>query len=56
MSLTAENIENRKKGIGASECAIVLGLCKYKSPYELWLEKTGRKEPEDISHLCFRTG
>lgn len=49
--LTEENIKNRKKGIGASEAAIVLGLNEHISPYELWLIKTGRKEPEDISNL-----
>jgi putative phage-type endonuclease len=38
-----------KDGIGASECSIVLGINPYKTPYELWLEKTGRKEPDDLS-------
>ena len=39
----------RKKGIGASEAAAVIGLSPYKTNVELWEEKTGRREPEDIS-------
>ena len=27
----------------------ILGLNTYTTPYELWLEKTGRQKPEDIS-------
>ena len=38
-----------KSGIGASECSVVLCINPYKTPYELWLEKTGRAEPEDLS-------
>jgi putative phage-type endonuclease len=32
----------RLGGIGASEAAAVIGVCKYKTPYQLFLEKTGR--------------
>lgn len=32
----------RSSGIGASEAAAVLGVCKFKTPYQLWLEKTNR--------------
>lgn len=39
----------RNKGIGGSDAGTILGLNSYKKPYELWLEKTGAKEPEDIS-------
>jgi putative phage-type endonuclease len=46
--LTKEQEEARKKGIGASEVADILGI-GWKTPYELWLEKTGRVEREDIS-------
>lgn len=35
----AELIE-RKKGIGGSDSAPALGVSKWKSPYQLWLEKT----------------
>lgn len=31
----------RKGGIGSSDAAAAVGLCPYKSPLELWMEKTG---------------
>lgn len=39
-----EWLEDRRKGIGGSDVATVLGLNKYKSVYKLWLEKTGQIE------------
>lgn len=44
-----EWLEQRKIGIGGSDAGTVLGVNKYKSNVELWLEKTGQSEPEDIS-------
>jgi len=32
----------RRKGIGASESAIIAGISPYKTAYQLWEEKTGR--------------
>lgn len=42
-------LEHRKSSIGGSEAAAILGLSPWKSAYQLWLEKTGQAEPEDIS-------
>lgn len=42
-------LEERKKGIGGSDAAAILGMSKYASPYTVWLEKTGRVTPDDIS-------
>ncbi len=39
----------RNQGIGSSDSAAVVGLSPYKSPLELWMEKTGRKAPDDLS-------
>lgn len=39
-----EWLEDRRKGIGGSDVATILGLNKYKSVYQLWLEKTGQVE------------
>lgn len=39
----------RQQGIGGSDAAASVGLCRYKSPLELWLEKTGRKPAADLS-------
>lgn len=44
-----EWLEQRKIGIGGSDAGTVLGVNKYKSNVDLWLEKTGQSEPEDIS-------
>ena len=34
----------RRKGIGGSDVSSVLGINKWKSPLELWLDKTGQAE------------
>lgn len=39
----------RALGVGGSDMSTILGLNPYSTPYELWLEKTGRQQPEDIS-------
>lgn len=36
-------------GIGSSDAAAAIGLSPYKCALSLWLEKTGRKAPEDLS-------
>lgn len=40
---------NRRKGLGGSDCSAVIGFNPYKSNVDLWREKTGRIEQEDIS-------
>lgn len=42
-------LELRQKGIGGSDVGAIFGLNKYKSPLQLWLEKTGQIESPDIS-------
>lgn len=44
-----EWLNNRKKGLGGSDSSIILGISPFKTNIDLWLEKTGQKEPEDIS-------
>ena len=46
----AEWLEERKKGIGGSDSAVIMNLNNYKNIVQLWEEKTGRKEQEDISN------
>jgi putative phage-type endonuclease len=36
---TPEWIEFRRQGIGGSDIAAILGVCKYKTPYQLYCEK-----------------
>ena len=37
-----EWLEWRKKGIGGSDASVVCGINRYKSPVELWLDKTNQ--------------
>jgi putative phage-type endonuclease len=39
----------RGLGIGSSDAAAAIGLSPYKSPLSLWLEKTHRRPPDDLS-------
>lgn len=54
--MTVEEMQDRQKweamrniGIGGSDASTITGINRWKSPYQLWLEKTGQVEPEDIS-------
>lgn len=38
----------RTSGIGGSDAGTIMGANPWKSPYQLWLEKTGQVEAEDI--------
>ena len=41
---TPQWYEFRKKHIGSSEVPIILGISEFSTPFELFLEKTGKKE------------
>ncbi|WP_434361029.1 YqaJ viral recombinase family protein [Parasalinivibrio latis] len=48
----------RRLGIGGSDVAAILGISPYRTAYDVWLEKTGRKTPDDLScnpHVHFGT-
>lgn len=36
----------RGNGLGSSDAAVIMGESPYKTPYRLWLEMTGRAQPE----------
>lgn len=38
----ADWLEYRKRGIGGSDASVVCGISRYKSPVELWMEKTNQ--------------
>lgn len=46
LSITQQ--EQRKHGLGGTDCAAVMGLSPYRTPYELWLIKTGRMDEPAI--------
>lgn len=47
-------LATRREGLGGSDIAAVLGLSTFATPYEVWLDKTGRLPPEDSTYLMER--
>jgi len=48
--------ELRGKGIGGSDAGIVMNVSSYKTPYELWEEKTGKVKREFITNEAIEKG
>lgn len=46
-------LEARKSGIGGSDVAAVLGMSPWRSPMDVWLEKTGRSEPVEENDAMY---
>ncbi len=44
-----EWLEQRTKGVGGSDVASIMGLSPWKTPAQVWLEKTGNAAPDDLS-------
>lgn len=42
-------LDVRRKGVGGSDVAAIMGLSKYRSPYEVWAEKLGLVSSPDLS-------
>lgn len=51
--LTQDQLELRKNYICGSDSSVICGVSPYKNKVQLWLEKTGRTEQEDISEKNF---
>lgn len=47
--LEQEWLELRRKGLGGSDVATAMGLSPWKSPMQLYLEKTGEIDPEPLT-------
>lgn len=45
MSLTAEQLQTRSTGVGGSDCPVAVGVSRWKTPYQLYLEKRGELPP-----------
>ena len=43
----------RKIGIGGSDAAVACGLSRWKSPFQLWSEKTDRIVPTKANEACY---
>lgn len=48
--------ELRGKGIGGSDAGIVMNVSQYRTPYELWEEKTGKAKKEFITNEAIEKG
>lgn len=48
-----EWLQLRKTGIGGSDAGGILGKSKYTSPLSVWMDKTGRAIPDDLSENEF---
>ena len=46
-------LEHRKLGIGGSDASVVCGINRYKSPVELWLDKTGQLPPQEAGEAAY---
>lgn len=44
MNAREEWLQQRRAGVGGSDIAALLGLSPYKTPMQLWLDKTGRAD------------
>ncbi len=46
-------LEHRKLGIGGSDASVVCGINRYKSPVELWMEKTNQLPAQDAGEAAY---
>ena len=46
-------LEHRKLGIGGSDASVVCGINKYKSPVELWMNKTGQLPDQEAGEAAY---
>ena len=46
-------LEYRRKGIGGSDASVVCGINRYKSPVELWLDKTNQIPTEEAGEAAY---
>lgn len=49
----ADWLEYRRRGIGGSDASVVCGISRYKSPIELWLDKTGQLPPQEAGEAAY---
>lgn len=48
-----EWLEYRKQGIGGSDASVVCGISRYKSPMELWMEKTNQLPYQEAGEAAY---
>jgi putative phage-type endonuclease len=56
MPITDQQKELRRKHIGSSDMAAILGIDPFRNAYDVWLEKTGKVDSSDISSEAAEIG
>ena len=46
-------LDYRKQGIGGSDASVVCGISRYKSPVELWMEKTDQLPAQETGEAAY---
>lgn len=56
MNARAEWLEQRRAGVGGSDAAVIVGVSKWRTPYELWAEKRGEggEQADNVDMLIGR--
>lgn len=49
-------LEHRKHGLGGSDAGAVMGVNPFRSPLEVWLEKTGQSDVEELETPAMEWG
>lgn len=49
----ADWLEYRRQGIGGSDASVVCGISRYKSPVELWMDKTGQLPDQEAGEAAY---
>ena len=49
----ADWLEYRKQGIGGSDASVVCGISRYKSPVEVWMEKTNQLQAQEAGEAAY---
>lgn len=51
-----EWLEDRRRSIGGSDAAALVGMNPCVTPYMLWADKTGKLPPKMTTRLCGKAG
>jgi putative phage-type endonuclease len=49
----ADWLDWRRKGLGGSDASVVCGINRYRSPVELWLDKTGQLPSDEAGEAAY---
>lgn len=56
MAITEQQRIERRAYVGSSDVAAIMGMSKYANAYDVWLEKTGKLEPKELTSEAIDLG